>query len=381
MSAPRLLIISFSTIRADARLLKQIARLRRDFAVHTVGYGDAPDGVSGHLQIPDEFPIWRYDRLAVLLRRYRHAYWSNPAIAAALSGLAGTQWDLVLANDVDAVGLALAQQSVHGVHADLHEYAPRQKEDVRRWRLFVAPFIRWMCRTFVVRADSVTTVGQGIAQEYERRYGIHAGVVTNAAPYADLEPTPVAAPIRLVHSGAALRDRNIVAIIDAAEATSADVRLSLYLTPNDPGFLEEVRARAEASARVELHDPVPYVELSRTLNAHDVGVHLLPPVNFNNTWALPNKFFDYVQARLGVIIGPSPEMARVLEEGGFGAVADGFDAPALTRLLDGLDAERVRAWKQASAASARDLSGEEQAERWADALAALLAAPSKRTRR
>ncbi|MEU4016343.1 glycosyltransferase [Microbacterium sp. NPDC028030] len=380
MSAPRLLIISFSTIRADARLLKQITRLRRDYEVHTVGYGETPDGASGHIRIPDEYPIWRYDRASVLLRRYRHAYWSNPAIATAMTALRDTDWDLVLANDVDAVGLALAQRSVHGVHADLHEYAPRQKEDVWKWRLFVAPFVRWMCRTFVVRADSVTTVGQGIAEEYARRYGISATVVTNAAPYAELAPRPVSSPIRLVHSGAALRDRNIVAIMDAVEAASADVRLALYLTPNDPGFLEEVRARAAASARVDLHDPVPYAELGETLNAHDVGVHLLPPVNFNNTWALPNKFFDYVQARLGVIIGPSPEMTRVLKERGFGAVAEGFDAAALTRLIDELDAERVREWKQASDASARELSGEEQAERWADALAALMAAPSRRER-
>ena len=45
MTRPRLLIISFSTITADARLLKQIARLREDFEVHTLGYGDVPAGV------------------------------------------------------------------------------------------------------------------------------------------------------------------------------------------------------------------------------------------------------------------------------------------------------------------------------------------------
>lgn len=376
MTRPRLLIISFSTITADARLLKQIARLREDFEVHTLGYGDVPAGVSGHISIPDEYPIWRYDRVSVILRRYRRAYWSNRAIAAAREALEGSSWDLVLANDVDAVGLALAQRSAHGVHADLHEYAPRQKEDVWKWRMFVAPFVRWMCRTFVVRADSVTTVGQGIVEEYRREYGVSAGVVTNAAPYADLEAQPVGSPIRLVHSGAALRDRNILAIVDAVEASSVDMHLSLYLTPNDPGFLEEVRARAAASSRVDLHDPVPYAELSRTLNAHDVGVHLLPPVNFNNTWALPNKFFDYVQARLGVIIGPSPEMARVLEERGFGAVAEGFEAADLTRLLNGLDADRVATWKSASQASAHELSGEEQAEGWARALAALMARPA-----
>ncbi|GGM46327.1 glycosyltransferase [Microbacterium saperdae] len=372
MTMPRLLIISFSTITADARLLKQITRLRQDFEVHTLGYGEKPAGVAEHLRIPDDLPIWRYDRIAVVLRRFRQAYWSNGAIAAAADALRGSDWDLVLANDVDAVGLALAQRSVHGVHADLHEYAPRQKEDVWKWRLFVAPFVRWMCRTFVVRADSVTTVGQGIADEYERVYGFRPGVVTNAAPYARLDPQPTSAPIKLVHSGAALRDRNILAIVDAVEVTSADVELALYLTPNDPGFLQEVRDRAGASRRVTLHAPVPYAELSRTLNSHDVGVHLLPPVNFNNTWALPNKFFDYVQARLGVIIGPSPEMSRVLHERGFGAVTEGFTAADLTRLLDGLDVEQVERWKQAANAAAQDLSGEMQAEGWARALQALL---------
>ncbi|MGM7697401.1 glycosyltransferase family 1 protein [Microbacterium sp. A84] len=377
MSRPRLLIISFSTISSDARLLKQVHRMCADFEVHTLGYGDTPDGVAGHFRVPDAFPIWRYDRASLILRRFRKAYWSNHAIAFAENALQGTRWDAIIANDVDAVGLALAQESVHGVHADLHEYAPRQKEDVLKWRLFVAPFIRWMCRRFVVKASSTTTVGQGIADEYARVYGMRPGVVTNAAPYSSLGATPVDDPIRLVHSGAALRDRNILAIVDAVEATDADVDLALYLTPNDPAFLAEVRARADNSPRITLHDPVPYAQLSATLNSYDVGIHLLPPVNFNNTWALPNKFFDYVQARLGVVIGPSPEMARVLGERGFGAVTDGFDVSDLTRLLDDLTAEKVAAWKHAANDAAADLSGETQVEIWAQALQTLIHAPAR----
>jgi hypothetical protein len=258
------------------------------------------------------------------------------------------------------------------VHADLHEYAPRQKEDMLRWRLFVAPFVRWLCRGFVARADSVSTVGRGIADEYAARYGISAQVVTNAAPYADLAPTAVDEPLRLVHSGAALRDRNIMALVDAVEHTSSDVSLALYLTPNDPGFLGEIRERAAASARVTLHDPVPYEDLSVTLNGYDVGLHLLPPTNFNNRWALPNKFFDYVQARLGVVIGPSPEMARTLEAHGFGAVADGFSTEDLTRVLDGMSITQVSQWKAAAEAAAAELSSQEQVEVWAASVSRLM---------
>lgn len=379
MTTRRLLIISFSTIAADARVLKQVARLSSDTEVHTVGYGEAPRGVSSHTRIPDELPIWRYDRAKVVMRRYESAYWANPAIAFAVRALQGSNWDIVLANDVDAVGIALAQNPAHGVHADLHEYAPRQKEDVLKWRLFVAPFVRWMCREFVMKVASVTTVGQGIADEYRREFGIDAGVVTNAAPFVDLERTAVHTPVRLVHSGAALRDRNILAIVDAVDATTSDVSLDLYLTPNDPGFLEEVRARVAASPRTKLQGPVPYAQLAGVLNSHDVGVHMLPPVNFNNTWALPNKFFDYVQARLGVIIGPSPEMARLLDKHVLGAVAEGFTSDALTRVLDELTTDQIAAWKTASEAAAAELSSQAQVEIWSDAVQALLNSPPRQT--
>lgn len=377
MSAPRLLILSFSEIASDARVLKQLRRLGQDFEIHTLGYGPTPEGVASHVQVPSDMPIWRYDRWRVILRLFRSAYWRNRAIVFARNALLGTSWDAVLANDIDAVGLALAQHSRHGVHADLHEYAPRQKEDVWKWRVFVAPFQSWMCRRFATRAASVTTVGAGIAAEYGRVYGIAAGVVTNAAPFADLAPTAVGSPLRLVHSGAALRDRNILALLDAVEASSNDVTLDLYLAPNDPGFLAEVRERTEASTRLRLHDAVPYEALVTTLNGYDVGLHLLPPVNFNNTWALPNKFFDYVQARLGVVIGPSPEMARVLDGGGFGAVTDDFTVAALTRLLDSLTAAQVHDWKQAAHEAAPALSGEAQAEVWASALLALMGRPGQ----
>ncbi|MGL3149828.1 glycosyltransferase family 1 protein [Microbacterium sp. A82] len=361
----RLLILSFSPIASDARVLKQVRLFSDDYAVTTCGYGPAPLGVVEHLAIPDELAIWRYDRLLVALRRYRRAYWQNPAIVAAKNLLAGQEFDAVLADDVDAVGLALAIPS-GGVHADLHEYSPRQKEDLLRWRVFVAPFMRWMCRSFVSRAKSTTTVGHGIAREYRRRFGFEAAVVTNAAPFVERSPQPVHEPIRLVHSGAALHDRNIMMIVDAVDAASGGCTLDLYLTPNDPAYLDALRARQ--NSRITVHEPVPYDDLNETLSGYDVGVHVLPPVNFNNRWALPNKFFDYVQARLGLIIGPSPEMARVVHERGLGAVASDFTTEALTREIERLDAAHVAQYKSASGAAARELSAEGQVIGWRTAI-------------
>ncbi|WP_438855343.1 glycosyltransferase [Agromyces sp. M3QZ16-3] len=369
MSGDRLLILSFSNLVSDARVLKQITEFTGDYEVTTCGYGPAPEGVVRHLQLPDDARAWRYDKAAVVLRRFRRAYWTNPAVAAAWSMLEGSRFDIVLADDVDTVPIALRLAPARGVHADLHEYAPKQKEDVLVWRLFLGPLMTWLVRRFATRADSVTTVGQGIADEYRRVFGIDAGVVTNAAPFVDARPGPVGDRIRLVHSGAGLRDRNIMTLVDAVEAAKTPVTLDLYLTENDPSLIEELRRRQ--SDRVTLHPPVPYAQLSSTLNAYDVGIHALPPTSFNNRWALPNKLFDYVQARLGVLIGPSPEMANVVERYAIGTVASGFGVEELAAAIDRMDASSVGRWKAASDAAARELSSASQVAGWRRAIDAL----------
>src|SRR5690606_32302142 len=244
-----------------------------------------------------------------------------------------------------------------GVHADLHESFPRLHEEHEAWTRRISPYQSWLCRSSLPRCAAVTTVSQRIAQEYTEQFGVDVGVVTNASPWTDLSPTPVGDPIRLVHSGACLRNRDLHVLVDAVAAAAsgehpAPVTLDLYLTPNDPGYLEELRSRAAATGGiVTVHDPVPYAELLTTLNAHDVGVHVLPPVSFNNANALPNKVFDYVQARLGLVVGPTPEMAQLATAHGVGVVTADFTAEALAATPPRVPPGRVRARPAASRAT------------------------------
>ena len=380
MTRPSLLILSFSPIASDARVLKQVRLFANRYDVTTCGYGPAPEGVVRHLQVPDEAVYWRKDPLALLTFRHATVLARNAAIAAARPLLAGLSFDVVLADDVDAVPLALevAPRLASGraaVHADLHEYAPAQNEELLRWRIFVAPYVRWLLRRFVTQAASVTTVAPGIAEAYRREHDLDAGVVVNAAPYVEREPGPVGDPLRLVHTGAGLRGRRLEIMIDAVRLTHADVTLDLVLTPNDPEYVAELRTRAASVPGVTVHDPVPYAEVDRILARHDVGVFVLPPVNRNYANALPNKLFDFVQARLGIIVGPGPEMARLVREHGLGAVASANTAEALAAALDDVTPDDVARWKAASHAAARALSAEEQSGAWARAVDAIAAAP------
>ena len=373
MTRPRLLIISFSNISSDARVLKQVTHFAGLYDVTTYGYGPSPDPRVRHLELDEAHGIRHWSRRDLILRRYRRMYWGQPAVRHAKADLASLQrFDVILANDIDTVAVALALNSVHGVHADIHEYAPRQNEEILMWRLFDAPYVRWLCRRFLHRAASMTTVGSGLADEYKRVYNLDAAIVTNATPYADLQEGSVHSPIRLVHSGASLRNRRLEVLIDAVNATTNDVTLDLFLMGNDPEYVVELRNRAAASGRINFPDPVPYQGLISRLHEYDVGIHIIAPTNFNNRWSLPNKFFDYVQARLGIIIGPSPEMSRLLEEHGLGAVSDDFGADALTKVLDSMTADQVRTWKSHASAAAHALSSESQIQVWDLAIQRLL---------
>jgi glycosyltransferase involved in cell wall biosynthesis len=222
-----------------------------------------------------------------------------------------------------------------------------------------------MCRTRVPRAAAVVTVSAGIAREYQRVFGIESTVVVNATPYAELPAQPVGDPLRLVHSGGVAVQRRLDIMIEGVTRSSAAVTLDLYLVDGgDPSVLDGLRDLAAGDPRIRFLDPVPYAELVPALNRYDIGLSIFPPTTFNLAWCLPNKFFDYVQARLGVIVGPSPEMVVVVDEYGIGEVLPDFTPDSLARALESLTAGRVAGWKAASASHAAALASESQAPLW-----------------
>lgn len=361
---PTMLILSYSPIAHDARVLKQVARFTRDYDVTTCGYGPEPEGVAEHVRIPDEQRYNDLNGTLLTLKRYHAAYWRLSAVKWTLETLKGRKFDIAIANDVEAVPVANKLKPLHGVLADLHEYSPRLHDDHEAWLRRIAPWFDWVVRRYVTKAWSWSTVSRGIVAEYEKNFGFHAELVTNAAPYFDAAPTPVERPIRLVHSGACLRNRQLHLMAEAVATAENDVTLDFYLTPNHPDYLEKLKEFAATTDRVRVLDPVPYAELISTLHSYDVGVFILPPITFNYRYALPNKLFDFIQARLGVVIGPSPEMDFYVDRYGIGEVADDFSAEAMREAIERLTVESVTTFKANSHAHAEELAGQHDVDVW-----------------
>jgi hypothetical protein len=178
----------------------------------------------------------------------------------------------------------------------------------------------------------------------------------NAPSYQHLEPTPVSVEIvRMIHHGAAIPSRKLELMIEMMQFLDSRFHLDLMLVSSDQNYLNHIRSLAAGEARIRFIEPVAMLDIPHFTNGYDIGVFLLPPVNFNYAYALPNKFFEFVQARLAVAIGPSPEMARLVELYGVGVVAEDFTPRSLAVRLNELTAQDITKFKLASHVAAREL--------------------------
>jgi hypothetical protein len=351
-AAPRILCISFSNFLADSRVLRQLDVLREFGEVTTIGYGDAPPGVSEHLEVDASLPSLPQTPLGVLklaVRAYRSVELDAPAMTRALQLLEGRQFDLIVANEARALPLAHRIAGGAPVWGDMHEWAPQERTHVLSWRLLVAPFMIWVCARYLPRTDIVSTINSSIAHLYQEQFGVESRIVRNAIAFQGLSPSPMQeGRIRLVHSGGAVPGRSIETLIEATKRLDERFTLDLYLVKarGSDSYWDSLVRLASASDRVRVHDPVAPSELPSVLNAYDLGVFVLPPRTTNHKLMLPNKFFDFVQARLGLVFSPAVETDALIRAHDLGRVTDGFEVDDLVAALQDLTAEDVARYKE-----------------------------------
>jgi len=360
---PRILCISFSPIHADSRVLRQLEVLRQHGDVTTVGYGPAPVGVGRHIEVPEKASSLPQTPLGVVrlaLRRHNAVELKSPGERAVRRQVVDSgPYDLVVANDARALPLAFAAAGDAPVYADMHEWAAEERATVLVWRLLVGPYFEALCKKYLPRAAAVTSVSSGLAGLYQDRYGVATDVVRSAADFQNLAPSQVDPhEIHLVHSGTADAERNIVELIDAVDQLGGRFTLDLYLLEVPGGHLEFIRKKAASTPGVTVHPPVPPETLPRVLNQYDLGVFLYPLKTLSHLYHLPNKFFDFVQARLGLVFSSAPEIDAHIERYGLGVITADTTADALVAALRDLTSDDVTRYKKAADRAARALSSE-----------------------
>lgn len=379
MSEKQILVISFSNIAKDARVLRELSAIEPFGHVTSIGYGSKPAFVDEHLQIADQYPSLPQTPLGVLklaLHMHKATELAAPGNKEAIRLLGDRTFDAVVANDARALPVAFHVARGKPIWADMHEWAPAERTHVTSWRLLVAPLMTHICKKYLPKCQAVSTVGHEIVKLYDKNFGVRPILIRNAAPFADLTPSqnPSNGPIRLVHSGGAVAGRNIENMIAAVKAAGERFTLDLYLVPgNDKGkYLSQLKEQAKGCPRIRFNPPVKPAELPAILNQYDVGIYWIPPYSINAELALPNKIFDFIQARLAIAVGPTKEMANIVDEFKIGVVSSGFSNANIVETLRSLDRDQIIGFKQNTNAAAQKLCFENEAKNIGQIMKSLL---------
>lgn len=354
----KILIIACTDIKTDPRVQRQIKALQ-GHEIKTCGSANAD---YDFYKTPSPDLYRKLKRFFWLMTgEFEKFYWDDYK-----KHLTFLLWEsgaeAVIANDIDTLPIAIKIRTrgfiTAKVYFDAHEYHPKEWNSLK-WKLLYKKYKSYLCKKYIPLADSFSTVSLSIADEYKKFTGKKPEVVTNATEYQNLSPSEVSSPIKLIHHGAAIPERKIESMVHMMDYLDNHV-LYLMLTPVDENylhFLQDFR-----SDKVRFIPPVPLKDICTALNQFDIGVFILSPVNFNYRNALPNKIFEFVQARLTLAVSPNPEMAQVVRQYDLGVVAENYTPKAMAKAIGQLKKEDIISYKNSSHHAAKELSAEKNYE-------------------
>jgi hypothetical protein len=368
-----ILVYSQSNLDRDPRVHRQIELLARDYSIVAFGKraSAAPvcrfENLTELIGIPEN-KIVSFDFLKDYVRRFglstffvtglvyflekipvflsfQEFLQSRLLRGKVLRRLERIQCDLILANDITALAICARAKGNRTLWYDAHEYTPGQLQRSFT-NLGKRSYARYLLKKYLPRCDAVSTIGFGIAGLYRKNYGVSCEVITNAPPYKELKPIDRSdGKIRLVHQGLAEKRRGLEAMIDVMRYLDQRFTLDFYLVAHDPEYYRRLRSYAGKDPRIIFNDPVPMQSLPEVLNRYDIGFRFYQPRTINMKHGLPNKFFEFVQARLAVAVGPTPEAVRFIEQYGFGFVSKDFAPESMAGILSTLTPQRVMEYK------------------------------------
>ncbi|ARF72501.1 hypothetical protein B7C62_09635 [Kitasatospora albolonga] len=270
--------------------------------------------------------------------------------------------DLIHAHDFRMIGVAAraavrARQAGRDVKViyDAHEFVPGLAQ-AKRSRKWLASQVAYE-REHIGFVDAIVTVSPALAEMLETEHGLaeRPEVTLNAPPKlvpgeegerADWTTAEGARDVReacglapdvplVVYCGGAAPQRCLHTIVESLQHTP-DVHAAFMINNLDGDYVNSLRALAGelgVTDRIHLMPYVPYDVLVRFLSTADVGIHPLRKGPVNHEVALSTKFFEFMQARLPVVVSDVKAMSDEVTRVGNGEVFRSEDSKDLARAV------------------------------------------------
>lgn len=298
-------------------------------------------------------------------------YWSQAGydgIYEHIATLENVRCDLAIAHDYFTAPIAARLAAVSGgrFSVDCHEFSYEQYMHDPKWIRRERPWVHAMEKRFLPAASVVTTVCDGIADALQSTYNLQKRpvVVRSTAFYHDLPFRPAGERIEVLYHGIVSPMRGLEQTIESVKLWKPEYHFVIR-GPGPDDYIASLKALADqhgVTDRVRIDPPVPFNEMVPRANAADIGFFVQPDISRQKRFTLPNKFFEYVQARLALCVADLPEMARLVKEHGLGTLVPQITPDAIAAQINDLTREKINAYKQASMTAARTLSWQSEAD-------------------
>lgn len=231
--------------------------------------------------------------------------------------------DLIHCNDLDTLlaGIILKERLGAKLVYDAHELWPVSFSEYPKsfiWllRYFEKKLIRYADNTFIVSPD--------LASIMKKWYHVEKiGVLPNAEIYTDDDRALDTGMRRMagnriifLFQGGYARDRGLEELIKGWRSVDGE-KAVLFLRGVHNSFEDELRelAREQSSqGRIFFLPPVSEEDLVAASREADVGIIPYRPVNLNNKFCCPNKFSQYLQAGLALLVNDLPSLRLLVEK-------------------------------------------------------------------
>lgn len=254
-------------------------------------------------------------------------------------------YNVIVVEDLFLLPLAFKIKKKAKIIFDAREYYPRQNEENFFWRLFEKPERVRLCAQYLHLCDHILTVSPGLQREYKKDFGLETVLYRSVPRYSIQAPRHTDSNhIKIVHHGVANPNRKLEKMIEMVKKLDSRFYFDMYLTGRQ-AEISSLRAYSADNDRIRILEPVSFVNLAEMLSKYDIGLYYLEPSGFNVTYNLPNKFFEFIQARLAIAIGPSPDMATLVTQHDLGLVADEFTVDSMAEAINRLTVDDINHYK------------------------------------
>jgi glycosyltransferase involved in cell wall biosynthesis len=276
-----------------------------------------------------------------------------------------SKFDLLLSNDLDTLPANFLASKLKNkpLVYDSHEFFTEVPELVHRPR--VKKIWEGLEGKMVPKLKHAYTVCDSIAKIYTEKYNVPFRVVRNV-PVAS-SSVHVAGKLSedaekmILYQGAVNVGRGLEQAILAMKLVQ-NARLLIAGDGDIRKELEELTVREGLQKKVQFLGRLSIDELAKLTPKADLGLSIEEDIGLNYRYALPNKLFDYIQAKVPVLVTNLPEMAAIVKKYAIGKVTTSLEPNYLAKIfLEMLTDENNRKiWEQNLEIAATELTWENE---------------------